>query len=143
MLPDLQSSLLCDDVRQERNGKFILIGVFDGLVLNAVPAVFPRVCLVNRWCCGQGLFSHRSRIVAPDGRTVIIEGKSIQVQLVDTHQIATSVEVFLNLRIPQEGPYWVEVLLEQQLRLRHPLHVRLAPARPAVPPSPPPEAPPA
>ena len=31
MIPDLQSSLLCDDVRQERTGKFILIGLFDSL----------------------------------------------------------------------------------------------------------------
>ena len=29
LTPDLQSSLICDDVRQERNGKFILIGLFD------------------------------------------------------------------------------------------------------------------
>ena len=29
MIPDLQTSLICDDVRQERNGKFILIGIFD------------------------------------------------------------------------------------------------------------------
>ena len=32
MIPDLQASLLCDDVRQENNGKFMLIGIF-GLAL--------------------------------------------------------------------------------------------------------------
>ncbi len=31
MIPDLQSSLICDDVRQERNGKFMLIGLFDAI----------------------------------------------------------------------------------------------------------------
>ena len=50
MIPDLQTSLLCDDVRQERNGKFILIGIFDGLFLTQIPGPFARVCLVNRWC---------------------------------------------------------------------------------------------
>jgi hypothetical protein len=37
MLPDLQSTLLCDDVRQERTGKFILIGLFDSLGSPTVP----------------------------------------------------------------------------------------------------------
>ena len=38
LTPDLQASLLCDDVRQERNGKFILIGIFAGLIVPAFPA---------------------------------------------------------------------------------------------------------
>ena len=53
MIPDLQSSLLCDDVRQERNGKFMLIGIFEGLALPAKQPVCPRICLVNRWCMGE------------------------------------------------------------------------------------------
>ena len=48
MIPDLQTSLLCDDVRQERSGKFILIGIFDGLVLNQQNPACPRICLINR-----------------------------------------------------------------------------------------------
>jgi hypothetical protein len=43
MIPDLQASLLCDDVRQERNGKFILIGIFEGLVVAQLPAAFYRI----------------------------------------------------------------------------------------------------
>jgi hypothetical protein len=133
MMPDLQASLLCDDVRQERNGKFILIGIFDGLVVPALPAVVGRLCLVTRWCCGEGRFAHRSRLVAPDGRTLLAEGQPIAIDLADTYHVATSVEVFLNLRFQQEGLYWMEVMLEQQLRLRHPLHVRLVPPPPPPP----------
>ena len=130
MIPDLQASLLCDDVRQERNGKFILIGIFDGLFLAQLPGVFPRLCLVNRWCCGKGKFQQRSRIVAPDGTTAICEGQPIPITLPDENQIATTVEVFANVQFRTEGPHWVEVQLDQQLRLRYPLHVRPAPAQP-------------
>ena len=131
MIPDLQASLLCDDVRQERNGKFILIGIFEGLVVAHLPASFHRMCLVNRWCCGEGTFKQRSRIVAPDGQTKVCEGQQVPITLAGQEQNATSVEVFVNLRLASEGIHWVEVMLDQQLRMRYPLHVRLVP-----PPSP-------
>ena len=127
MIPDLQASLLCDDVRQERNGKFILIGIFDGLFLAQLPGGFPRLCLVNRWCCGQGTFAQQSRIMGPDGARPICEGQSVSITLPDENQIATTVEVFANVQFQSAGPHWVEVQLERQLRLRYPLHVRLAP----------------
>jgi len=130
MTPDLQSSLLCDDVRQERNGKFIVIGIFDGLVLSSFPAHFPRLCLINRWCCGEGSFTQRSRLIGPDGQTRLVEGQPVPIHLTDDNQVATSVEIFVNLRIPQAGPYWVEILLDQSLRLRYPLHVRQAVQQP-------------
>jgi len=130
MIPDLQTSLLCDDVRQERNGKFILIGIFDGLFLAQIPGVFPRLCLVNRWCCGKGTFQQRSRIVGPDGTSVVCEGQPVPIALPDENQVATTVEVFVNVQFQAAGPHWVEVQLEQQLRLRYPLHVRPAPQQP-------------
>jgi len=135
MIPDLQASLMCDDVRQERNGKFMLIGIFDGLVVAQIPTVFARLCLVNRWCCGQGSFKQRSRVVAPDGTTVVCEGQAIPITLPDDQQIGTTVEVFVNLQFRTAGVHWVEVLLDQQLRLRYPLHVKVAP--PATPGNPP------
>ena len=127
MIPDLQSSLLCDDVRQERNGKFILIGIFDGLMVAQIPSVFPRLCLVNRWCCGHGTFTQRSRLVAPDSTTVVCDGQAIPINLPDEHQIGTSVEIFANVQFRVEGVHWVEVMLDQQLRLRYPLHVKRVP----------------
>ncbi|MGI6098529.1 MAG: hypothetical protein GX174_11625 [Lentisphaerae bacterium] len=124
MAPDLQASLLCDDVRQERNGKFILIGIFEGLLAPSFPAVFHRLCLVNRWCSGEGEFHQLSRIVSADGKTTLAEGRPVPVRLADVTKVATSVEYFVNVRIPEAGDYWVEILLDQQLRLRYPLHVR-------------------
>ena len=120
MIPDLQSSLLCDDVRQERNGKFILIGLFDGLGVPSYPAVFQRICIVNRWCCGNGEFTQRSRIVKSDG-SLVVEGQDIRLNLPDPEASATSVEFFMNVRLETEGTYWVEILLQGNLKLRYPL----------------------
>ncbi|MBN1558022.1 MAG: hypothetical protein JW951_07740 [Lentisphaerae bacterium] len=131
MIPDLQSSILCDDVRQERNGKFILIGLFDTLGVPAFPAVFQRICLVNRWCCGEGRFTQHSRIIRPDGNA-LARGKPVTVVLANAEATATSVEFFVNVRFETEGTYWVEVLLEDDLRLRYPLRAR-AVKRPASP----------
>ena len=121
MLPDLQSSLICDDVRQERNGKFILIGLFDAIAVPKFPALFQKLCMVNRWCCGFGEFTQRARILHTDGVTPLVEGKEVKVTLPDDQATATCVEIFLNVRCETPGTYWVEVLLNEQLKLRYPL----------------------
>lgn len=133
MIPDLQASVLCDDVRQESNGKFILIGIFDGLAVTKLPAMFVKLCIVNRWCCGQGAFHQTTRILAPDGKTVVASGKEVPINLPDDTQTATSVEVFMNTRFEVEGQHWVEVLLDGQLRMRYPVFMRLAPHPPRIP----------
>ena len=123
-IPDLQSSLLCDDVRQERNGKFILIGLFDVLAVPRFPSVFQRVCIVNRWCCGLGEFNQKSRLLKPDGDTLMIEGKEVTVTLPDSEATATSVEFFLNVKFETEGTYWVEILLDGDIKVRYPLKAK-------------------
>jgi hypothetical protein len=123
MIPDLQSSLICDDVRQERNGKFMLIGLFDVIHAERLPVAFARLCLVTRWCSGEGIFTQRSRIVHPDQKTVLAEGQDVKVQLASPEASSTSVEVFINVTFPDVGTYWVELLLDGDLKLRYPLRV--------------------
>jgi len=123
MIPDLQSSLICDDVRQERNGKFMLIGLFDAIHTEKFPSTFAKLCLVTRWCSGEGTFTQRSRIMHSDQHTVLAEGKDVQVKLASPEAAATSVEVFINVAFPQPGVYWVEILLDDDLKIRYPLRV--------------------
>ena len=138
VIPDLQSSLLCDDVRQEANGKFMLIGLFDVLAVQNLPAMIQRICLVNRWCCGEGEFRQRSRVLCTDGATVLVEGKEVPVKLPDSEATATCVEFFLNVKVEAEGTYWVEILLDGDLKLRYPLKARRVRPRNAKPQLPPP-----
>lgn len=132
MMPDLQMSVLCDDVRQERTGKFILIGLFDVIGLPQFPAVFPRMCIVNRWCSGQGVFREKTRIVGPDNGVVVAEGQGIAVQLPNTEATATNVEFFMNLKFDKEGVYWIEVLVDNDLKIRYPLRVNRVQPGPAA-----------
>jgi hypothetical protein len=130
MIPDLQMSVLCDDVRQERSGKFILIGLFDVIGLPQFPALFHRVCIVNRWCSGQGVFHEKTRVVGPDNGIVVAEGQGIPVQLANPESTVTNVEFFMNLKFDKEGTYWIEVLLDNDLKLRYPLRVNRVQAPP-------------
>ncbi|MFA7159944.1 MAG: hypothetical protein WC299_11635 [Kiritimatiellia bacterium] len=123
MIPDLQACLICDDVRQERNGKFMLIGIFDVINANQYPLVFPRMCLVTRWCNGVGEFSQVSRLLKPDQKTVVAQGQTIRLKMPAMEAIATNVEFFMNITFPESGIYWIEVLLGNDLKIRLPLRV--------------------
>jgi hypothetical protein len=118
---------MCDDVRQERNGKFILIGLFDVVNMASFPVVVPRICIVNRWCCGQGEYHEQTRIVGADSSAVVVESKPIPVRLPNGEATVTNVEFFLNIRFDAPGVYWIEVLLDGDMVLRYPLHVNRIP----------------
>jgi hypothetical protein len=123
LTPDLQSCLVCDDVRQERNGKFILIGLFDAIWGQNFPLQYPRLCAVSRWCSGLGNFTQTTRILKPDRRSVLAQGKPIPVKLADELSTATNVELFVNLSFEEAGAYWIEVTIDETLKLSFPLRV--------------------
>lgn len=123
MIPDLQSSVICDDVRQEMNGKFMLIGLFDVINAAQFPLIFPRICVVTRWCGGEGVFQQVTRLLKPDQTTVLVKGQTIPVRLPNAEATATNVEVFINIGFEYPGAYWVEILLDNDLKLRYPLRV--------------------
>ena len=130
MVPDLQSTLLCDDVRQERSGKFILIGLFDSLGSPTFPFRQPRMFVTTRWCSGQGEFRQRTRIVGPDSETTVVQGQEIPVRLQNGEAAATNVELFVNTEFREEGTHWVEILLDGDLKIRFPLRVMRRERRP-------------
>ncbi|MGA1194806.1 MAG: DUF6941 family protein [Kiritimatiellia bacterium] len=130
MAPDLQSAILCDDVRQERNGKFMLIGLFDAIMIPQLPVRYPRLFMVTRWCSGEGEFVQNSRILKPDQSTPLVNGQKIPVRLPSPEATATNVEVFLNVEFQEEGTHWVEILLDNDLKIRYPLRVSIVKPQP-------------
>jgi len=120
MKPDLQFSVLCDDVRREDNGKLILIGLFEMVGGPAYPMTYPSLHVVNRWCNGEGDYSQRVRLVSGDN-TVIVETQETPVQLREIMANITAVSIFRNIVLPKAGKYWVEVLLDGDLKQRYPL----------------------
>ena len=129
ILPDLQGCILCEEVRQEINGNFLLIGILGVITVPTLPVSAIRLCLFTRWCCGMGTFKHSYRIVLPDNVSVIASSQG-EFQLPSVEDHVTQVTVFGNIQFQQAGIHWVEVYLNNELELRFPLPVRVVPPPP-------------
>ena len=126
ILPDLQCSLLCEEIRQEANGNFFLIGVINFIRVPKLPVVAFRLCVFNRWTAGVGQFIQSVRILAPDQVTVL--GKhDLKFALQDAGVSATNVTAFQQVEFKTAGAYYIEVLVDDVMKLRYPVPVLLAP----------------
>lgn len=120
--PALLYSVLCDDVRREDNGKFILLGLFETVGAREFPAAHPTLFIVNGWIAGVGTFRQYSRILDPGGHELARDQETV-FQLATLRSRHSVIARFNNLELPQPGEYAVEVLLNGDLKLRYPLVV--------------------
>ncbi|MGD1086004.1 MAG: hypothetical protein ABSA47_14800 [Verrucomicrobiota bacterium] len=132
ILPDLQCSLLCEEVRQERGGSFILIGVLHTVTVPEVPVTAPRICVFNRWTAGFGKFLETVRLIAPDQVTVLRKHES-RFELKDVTLHAINVVYLGQVKFEVAGPYYIEVLVDDVMKIRYPLVIHHVP--PPAPPS--------
>lgn len=138
ILPDLQSSLLCEDVRQEVTGNFIIIGVMGLIRVPQLPITAVRICVFNRWTAGLGQFTESVRLIAPDQSTVVRKSE-VKFVLQDPAHHATNLSVLPQVEFKAAGVYWVEVLVDDVMKLRYPLPVVVVqppPGQPGGAPSP-------
>jgi hypothetical protein len=126
ILPDLQCSLLCEDVRPEANGNFIMIGVLGIVRVPQVPVTAFKLCVFNRWTAGLGQFTENVRLIAPDQTTVLRKGQ-VRFALQDASHHATNVTVLPQVEFAAGGVYFVEVLVDDVMKIRYPLPVVVAP----------------
>ena len=120
--PTLLFSILCDDVRREDNGKFMLLGLFETIGAPQFPVAHPVLYVMNCWCSGVGTFTQRTRIVTPDN-IKLIEDDETEFSLPDLKSKHRIVARFNNIRFNVAGEYAVEVLLNGELKVRYPLVV--------------------
>jgi hypothetical protein len=138
ILPDLQASLLCEEIRQEANGNFFLIGVVNLIRVPQLPVVAGRLCVFNRWTAGVGQFTESVRLIAPDQTTVLRKGE-MKLELRDPSVQSTNVMVFSQVEFKAAGMYFIEVLVDDVMKLRYPVPVIHAPPpnqNPQQPPAP-------
>src|SRR5512137_209163 len=143
ILPDLQCSLMCEEVRQEATGNFFLIGVINFIRVPQLPVVAFKLTVFNRWTAGIGQFTENVRLIAPDQTTVLRKGE-VKFALQDANLHATNVTVFGQVEFKVAGTYYVEVLVDDVMKLRYPVPVILVqqpqpgqqPQAPAEPDSP-------
>src|SRR6266481_5586230 len=122
ILPDLQSCVLCEDVRCEFNGMQTLVGVINVVPAPTLPINYLRLCIWTRWCSGSGKFRQKSRIVGVDEQQVIAQAE-VQFELKEMEGHATNVHYFGGVQFQQYGLHHVEIYLENELRMRFPLPV--------------------
>ena len=134
ILPDLQCSLVCEDIRQEANGNCILIGVLTVIRVPKLPIVAFRLCLFNRWTAGVGQFTESIRLIAPDQTTVLRQGE-VKFRLPEATMNVTNVTMLPQVEFKTAGAYYVEILVDDVMKLRYPLSVIQAPM-PEQPPAP-------
>jgi hypothetical protein len=130
ILPDLQCSLLCEDVRPEASGNFILIGVINSVRVPQLPVTAYKLCLFNRWTAGFGEFRETVRFIAPDQTTVLRQGE-MKFALKEVTHNATTVSVWGQVKFETVGAYYFEVMVDDVMKLRFPLVIALAPEDPA------------
>ena len=122
ILPDLQCSLVCEDIRQEATGNFILVGVLNFIRVPQLPVVAFRLNVFNRWTAGVGQFVESSRLIAPD-QTTVLRKAEVKFVLQDAALHATNVSVFGQVEFKTAGTYFIEVLVDDVMKLRYPIPV--------------------
>ena len=143
ILPDLQCSLMCEEIRREANGNPFLIGVISLIRVPQLPVIAFKLSWFNRWTAGVGQFVETSRFIAPDQTTILRKGE-VKFVLKDAALHATNVTLFSQVEFKTAGTYYVEVLVDDVMKLRYPvpvLHVPPPNQPPAAPAPPAPEAP--
>ena len=122
ILPDLQASVLCEDVRAEVSGQQTLVGVIGAIPAPSMPIGFMKLCLWTRWCGGTGSFTQRSFILSADDESPIATSE-VRFVLNDLNSHATNVHVFGGVQFQKFGVYHVEIRIEDEIRMRFPLPV--------------------
>jgi hypothetical protein len=135
ILPDLQASLLCEEVRQEANGNFFMVGIINLIRVPQLPVMAARLCVFNRWAAGIGQFTEIVRVIAPDQMTVLRKAE-IKFELKDAALQATNVMVFGQLEFKTAGTYFIEVLVDDVMKIRYPVPVMVVPPPNQNPPPP-------
>ena len=128
ILPDLQCSLLCEDVRQEATGNFIIVGIIGYVNVPQLPVTAFKLCVFNRWTAGIGQFNESVRLVGPDGSAVQRQSQ-VKFQLQDPTHNATNVTVFGQVKFETQGTYYMEVLVDDVMKLRYPVPLAIVQAQ--------------
>ena len=102
ILPDLQSAVICEDVRCEVNGMQTLVGVLSVIPAPSLPINYLRLCIWTRWCSGSGTFRQKSRLVGVDEQQVVAQAE-VEFVLKEMEGHATNVHYFGGVQFQQYG----------------------------------------
>lgn len=122
MIPDLQASFVCEDVRVEAGGAHTIVGVVNFIGAPTLPIQVIKLCIWTRWSSGVGQFEQVTRIIAPDEETKLATATT-RFRLESEESHTTNVNIFGGLQFKEAGTYHVEIVLDGELKLHYPLRV--------------------
>jgi hypothetical protein len=114
---------MCEEVRQEMSGNFILLGIIGYVRVPQLPITALKLCVFNRWTAGLGQFTETVRLVGPD--EAVMRQSQVKFALQEATHNATNVTLFAQVEFKLPGTYYVEVLVDDVMKLRFPLPVIL------------------
>ncbi len=129
MIPDLQASFCCEDVRVEASGAHTIIGIVNFIGAPTLPIQVIKLCVWTRWSSGIGQFQQVTRLIAPDEVTVLAAATT-QFHLGNEESHTTNVNIFGGLQFREAGAHHVEILLDGELKLHYPLRVLIIQPQP-------------
>ena len=127
MIPDLQASFACEDVRVEASGAHTIVGIINFIGAPALPIQIIKMCVWTRWSSGIGQFEQTTRLIGPDEETQLAMATT-KFQLGHEESHTTNINIFGGVQFTQVGAHHVEILLDGEMKLRFPLRVMLPPA---------------
>jgi len=130
MIPDLQASFACEDVRVEASGAHSIVGVVNFVGAPSLPIQVIKLCVWTRWSSGVGQFEQETRLVGPDEQTLLAPPAVTRFHLDDVNSHTTNVNIFGGLHFKEAGAHHVEILLDGELKLHYPLRVILLQQQP-------------
>ncbi len=122
MKPELQYSILCDDVRQEKNGKFMFLGAFNLIAVPKFPIVYSVFHIANQWCSGVGEYREQSRVINEDNK-LVVASPDVTFTLKDFSESHFVISRFERTKFERPGKYSIEVMLNGELFRRFPFNV--------------------
>ena len=132
MIPDLQASFACEDVRVEASGAHTIVGIVNFIGAPSLPIQIIKLCVWTRWSSGVGQFEQGTRLIAPDEVTVLASATT-QFHLGNEDSHTTNVNIFGGIQFAEAGAHHIEIFLDGELKLHFPMRViLLEPPQPAV-----------
>ncbi|HEY6802512.1 MAG TPA: hypothetical protein VI306_02930 [Pyrinomonadaceae bacterium] len=106
-------TIFCDDVRLEAGNKLSLMGVFQNVMVQHLPASLIKFAVVNHWR-GQGTFLSEVRILTPDRKEAVVVSQPTSFEIAPGGH-ADNISFFVNVTFPKSGQYFVQTLINSSL----------------------------
>jgi hypothetical protein len=106
-------TLLCDDVRLEVGNRLSIMGMFQSVVTAQLPISLIKLAAITYWH-GQGTGTAEVRVLSPDRSEVVLASNASPIDLAaggSTHNLV----FFVNVVLPYEGTYWVQIILDSEV----------------------------